>query len=333
MSSTSRKVGILSQEKQQQISDRKEFLRFETKMKSIPISCHQASHSRALTNIMANTVLPWMEEEKRTGPSDNRWLNHELNQMPHLFHHGANEIDIITSILGEILSALQDTTHPCAVHLRGSRRLVDCDHTLAWVLMQALIRLPGGVIRIAGKKLDARSRNECYIPTLQDIDDLRQECEQAGVDPHRGGSVYLHAIFLRDKDEVLKQVDEIGREGQKEAPFTNLKNLIKASQVCNKSEVCTIIYIGLSKSMIERFVGGVNRHWKSHHFEHGMNGILLRMLEKEDTQEKVSTFPILNTNLLGLFESIFAAIWSLDKSLLHKQGNSTNMMGCGSARY
>jgi len=56
----------------------------------------------------------------------------------------------------------------------------------------------GTVANGAGKTFDPMSRNEYYIPTLQVVHNLRQEC----VDPHRGGSVYLHASLLKDKDEV-----------------------------------------------------------------------------------------------------------------------------------
>jgi len=115
--------------------------------------------------------------------------------MPHLFHHNANAMKIINTIIEEFLTTLLDNTHPCLKHIQGAARHVCNDHTFPWILLQVLIRLPTTFIKIAGKKLDAKSRNECYIPSLQDIRELRQECKKSGVDPYRGGSVYLIAFF------------------------------------------------------------------------------------------------------------------------------------------
>ena len=57
------------------------------------------------------------------------------------------------------------------------------------------------------------------------------------------------------------------------------------------------------------------------------------MLEEKDIQGDAQiAFPIVNTHctsLLGLFEAVIAATWSLDSSLLWEEGNSTNMVGCG----
>jgi hypothetical protein len=191
-----------------------------------------------------------------------------------------------------------------------------------------LIRLPTTFIKIAGKKLDAKSRNKCYIPSLQDITEVRRECRESGVDPYRGGSVYLLAFLLRNKYELLKDLTLSGGEKERK-PLKNLKTLIKKSKVC--SDICTIMYIGLSTKMIERFVGYKDSPW-DFHFNSGMNGFLLRMLEEKEIQGNVFLFPIVNTgctSLLGLFEAVTAATWSLDRSLLWEKGNSTNMVGCG----
>jgi hypothetical protein len=83
--------------------------------------------------------------------------------------------------------------------------------------------------------------------------------------------------------------------------------------------------------MIERFVGYKVSMW-DFHFNSGMNGVLLRTLEEKKIEGGVIVFPIVNTgrkNLLGLFEAVTAATWSLDRSLLWEEGNSTNMVGCG----
>ena len=64
-----------------------------------------------------------------------------------------------------------------------------------------------------------------------------------------------------------------------------------------------------------------------------MNGFLLRMREEEEIKgDAPIVFPFVNTgctSLLGLFEAVIAATWSLDRSLLWEEGNSTNMVGCG----
>ena len=120
--------------------------------------------------------------------------------------------------------------------------------------------------------------------------------------------------------------------GEKERKsLKNLKTLIKKSKVCKNSDICTIMYVGLSTSMIERFVGYKVSMW-DFHFNSGMNGFLLRTLEEKKIEGDVIVFPIVNTgckNLLGLFEAVTAATWSLDRSLLWEKGNSTNMVGCG----
>ena len=282
-----------------------------------------------LADIVATTIAPRVTEGGKARPVDNiRQLEHELNRMPHLFHHNANEMKIINTVMVEFASTLQNKTYPCLKHLQGAAHHVSNDHT---ILLQVLIRLPTTFIKIAGKKLEARKRNEYYIPSQQDIRELRQECRESGVDPHRGGSVYLLGFFLRNKNELL--VKDLGLPGgeKERKSLKNLKTLIKKSKVCKNSDICTIMYVGLSTSMIERFVGYKVSMW-DFHFNSGMNGVLLRTLEEKKIEGDVIVFPIVNTgckNLLGLFEAVTAATWSLDRSLLWEEGNSTNMVGCG----
>ena len=143
-----------------------------------------------LADIVATTIAPRVTEGGKARPVDNiRQSEHELNRMPHLFHHNANEMKIINTIMEEFISTLLDNTHPCLKHIQGAARRVSNNHTFPWILLQVLIRLPTTFIKIAGKKLDAKSRNECYIPSLQDITEVRRECRESGVDPYRGGSV------------------------------------------------------------------------------------------------------------------------------------------------
>ena len=135
---------------------------------------------------------------------------------------------------------------------------------------------------------------------------------------------------MRNKYELLKDLTLSGGEKERK-PLKNLKTLIKKSKVRKKSDIYTILYVGLSTSMIERFIGYEDSPW-DFHLNSGMNGFLLRMLEEKEIQGNVTVFPIVNTyctNLLGLFEAVTAATWSLDRSLLWEKGNSTNMAGCG----
>lgn len=312
---------------------RMKFLGFETEETTIPTRCFRTYHSMPLADIIATTIAPWMTEGGKVRPVDSkRQLEHELNRMPHLFHHNANEMKIIKTIMEEFISALQDYTHPCLKHIQGAPHHVSNDHNFQWILLQVLIRLPRTVIQIAGKKLDAKSRNECYIPSLQDIREVRQECRESGVDPYRDGSVYLLAFFLKNKDELLLKDLELPGGEKERISLRNLKKLIKKSKVFKNGDLCTILYIGLSTKMIERFVGYKDFPWDFHFKSAGMNGILLRMLEEKEIQGDVILFPIVNTHctsLLGLFEAVTAATWSLDRSLLWGKGNSTNMVGCG----
>jgi hypothetical protein len=170
--------------------ERMKFLGIETEETTIPTRCFGTYHSMPLADIIATTIVPRMKEGGKVRPVDNiRQLEHELNRMPHLFHHNANEMKIINTIIEEFLTTLLDNTHPCLKHIQGAARRVSNNHTFPWILLQVLIRLPTTFIKIAGKKLDAKSRNECYIPSLQDITEVRRECRESGVDPYRGGSV------------------------------------------------------------------------------------------------------------------------------------------------
>ena len=196
VSSTAGTVSPAQNQRNQVALERIKFLGFTTEETTIPTRCFRTYHSVPLADIVATNIAPRVTERRKVRPVDNkRHLEHELNRMPHLFHHNANAMKIINTIIEEFLTTLVDNTHPYLKHIQGAARHVCNDHTFPWILLQVLIRLPTTVIKIAGKKLDAKSRNECYIPSLQDIRELRQECKESGVDPYRGGSVYLIAFF------------------------------------------------------------------------------------------------------------------------------------------
>ena len=76
--------------------ERMKFLGIEPEETTIPTRCFRTYHSMPLANITATTIPPLMTEGGKVRPMDNiRQLEDELNRMPHLFHHNANENKII----------------------------------------------------------------------------------------------------------------------------------------------------------------------------------------------------------------------------------------------
>ena len=97
VSSTSGGTVSPAQNQRNQVAlERMKFLGIETEETTIPTRCFRTYHSMPLANITATTIPPLMTEGGKVRPMDNiRQLEDELNRMPHLFHHNANENKII----------------------------------------------------------------------------------------------------------------------------------------------------------------------------------------------------------------------------------------------
>jgi len=262
-----------------------------------------------------------------------------LREMPHIFLHGIEELNIIKSIIIEFLSCVTDkhTTHPCVIHLQGATCLINNDYNLAQILMEVLMRFPAAVVKLTGKKLEARSRNECYNPTRKDILEIMQECKEAGVDPHSAGCSYIIAFFLKDKQQVLQRLDDEIASCPLDLKSYH-QELQKLVALVENSEDCTFIYVGETlSSFTERTCGyAENKKW-SCHFEEGTNGLIMELLQKEIIEGDVIAYPVINIPtscrnrkaICRIVEAVNAAAWSLDKTLIQREGNSTNQRGCG----
>ena len=332
-----------SQEKK--IEDRIEFLQLSKKYgwSGSEKSCNREHHTDHVSNILDASKHSNAPEKSRaealTRDTNNGFCPESLLRLPHQFCHDQNTFAIIQIILREFTSFIMEENtprRPYEKHLRNACRLIDDEHCLQEILLEVLIRLPSQLIRLAGKKMDAKIHKRCYSISKEDMTCLMEECKSgAGVDPSSPGCVYVIAFCLPNIYQILDKTNGV----EAFSKGSNRKNMLK---LIEKNDNSSILYVGKTKNRaIERICGYTSNGFFPSHFESGVNSIILELLQQRKIEGEVIALPVVNfpqasttmsdqTEIISLiFEAVLASVLSMDKALNIEEGNSTNIAPCG----
>ena len=225
--------------------------------------------------------------EALTRDTNNGFCPESLLRLPHQFDHDQNSLAIIQTLNKEITSFIMEENTPrlpYEKHLRNACRLIDDEHCLQEILLEVLIRLPSQLIRLAGKKMDAKIHKRCYSISKEDMTCLMEECKSVGVDPSSPGCVYVIAFFLPNKYQILDKTNNV-EAFSKESNRKNLEKLIE------NNDNSSILYIGKSKNRaIKRICGYTSKGIFPSHYESGVNSIILEVLQKRKIEGEVIAF-------------------------------------------
>ena len=253
--------------------------------------CFRELHTDRICNILDASKHSNDPDKSRaealTRDTNNGFCPESLLRLSHQFCHDQNTFAIIQIILREFTSFIMEENtprRPYEKHLRNACLLIDDEHCLQEILLEVLIRLPSQLIRLAGKKMDAKIHKRCYSISKEDMTCLMEECKSVGVDPSSPGCVYVIAFFLPNKYQILDKTNDV-EAFSKESNRKNLKKLIE------NNDNSSILYIGKSKNRaIKRICGYTSKGVFPSHYESGVNSIILEVLQKRKIEGEVIAF-------------------------------------------
>ena len=144
--------------------------------------CFRELHTDRICNILDASKHSNDPDKSRaealTRDTNNGFCPESLLRLPHQFCHDQNTFAIIQIILREFTSFIMEENtprRPYEKHLRNACRWIDDEHCLQEILLGVLIRLPSQLIRLAGKKIDAKIHKRCYFISKEDMTCLMEE--------------------------------------------------------------------------------------------------------------------------------------------------------------